>query len=101
VPLALLVVYVPFSVFYSFSAILSIVFLFCLFVMRTQVGKAGLGFQHCSRSEIINDRSGSSYGKLRISDPDPGNHLFTDPDPDPTCELQIDKKRHNILSRFF
>jgi len=43
---------------------------------------------------MINNGSGSSYGKSRILDPDLGNHPITDSDPDLdlTCKLQIDKK---------
>ena len=47
-----------------------------------------------SGSEFINYGSGSgsesSIGKSKISDPDPGKYPITYPDP--TSELQIDKK---------
>jgi len=53
----------------------------------------------CSRSEIIDDGSGFSNGKSRISYPDPTKHSITDPDPNPIFELQIEKKHQN-LSKF-
>jgi hypothetical protein len=39
VPLALLIAYVPLSVFYSFSAIQAVVFLLGLFALRTVVSE--------------------------------------------------------------
>ena len=38
--------------------------------------------------------------EIKNPDPDPGNHPITDLDPDPTFELQIDKERHQNMSKF-
>ncbi len=54
-PLALLVAYVPVSIFYCFSDIQAMIFLIALFVLRTQVGWldwAGLGWAGLGWAEL-------------------------------------------------
>ena len=47
------------------------------------------GYRYTSGDQLLTSvPDPKSNGKSRISDPDPGNHPITDPDPDPTAELQ-------------